>query len=779
MAGRPRAERDEPRDAKPTTGIPTVPLREQLWFRAVTGAGSLTWRVGWTWRAGTGPVTAPPVLFAAGCALHQIPEPWAALTAAGIPAAAWGARHFAGEVRRREQRELTGFGKAFVLTRTYAAAGWLSLATLTCPTGAVTWRLLVLPAFGCAVVTWGRNLMGLRHRTETSAAGETPADTPENAQDAPTDTQMQLGEQALIWSRRVPIANSALTDLRELRDDEGPNGFEAIVRVNQGDGKVQHTLASVTGQLSLIAAAYDTIPNLIVVESLPGTQTVNAGVLRRFYRNPLHRITEWTGVEPGSWRFPFAKTTGGEVIYREARSDGKPPHLLVVGTTGSGKSATLRLLIEAMLRIVDTQGRPLTRVVLCDPHRGTSFGPEHGNQRERVAHFASSKADIYAAVAWTVSELDRRLDIAADLGQDPLKVTPDMPHLALVLDEWPKLHDADPTLIPLVRRLLREGRKVQIAVIIGSQGALLEDLGDQAIRDGLLAGGAVLLRTMNSYTQLVTGLGRDNVGDPTALVEEWPDGSSAGGLAYLLAGGTDSSTMVRVMALTPEWLAANPAPDVPKDLGSLATVAAAEAKSHAAHSAPKPPAQTPVSDAAQPAGAVVDPAPARDARRPDGRPDTAAERHGDQVIAHLRQVGRASNQQLAETLGLSEEDILDAIVAAAARGAVTLESGGLTDGVWIYDPDPEAIAADPAPDAPDTRGTSQRLLDELNKLDGPISLAELCARAKCTTSNGVQRLNGLRDKGLAHRLRQGEWDRMRPEYQQDDAAEPAHLTPVP
>jgi hypothetical protein len=621
------------------------------------------------------------------------------------------------------------------------------------PLGAVMWRALAFPAAALAIAHWVR-------RTFSRTPPPDPGPEDAGGNDEPAAPQAQdatpaancaddLADRAITWAKRIAapggtLTDSLLTDLTVILDHgRQPNGFEAAIRLNQGDGPVRHQLSHAIAATPLIAAAYDTIPGNIVVESLKGARTVNAARLRVFDRNPLERVIAWTGTTPGSWRYPLAVTTGGDVITDEVRVDGRPGHRLVVGTTGSGKSATMRLLIEARLRITDEAGHPMVRVVLCDPHKGASYGPKHGNQRERVADFVTTKETIYEAVTWMAAELDRRLDYAAEVGQDPLEVTAELPHLVLALDEWPKLWKADSRLMEPVVRLLREMRKVSMSMIISSQGALLEDLGDAAVRDGLLSGGAILLRSMNSYTQLVTGLGRQNVGDPTLLPLEWPDGSSAGGTGFLLDGGVDASTMIRMMNLDPAWMAANPAPDVPKGLCDVG-------------GAPVGNAMPQYADTTPPAGE---------------RPDTPAERDAELVIAYLEELGEpASSEQIHQAIGRDAETALNALVAASGRRGVQLLSGGLLDGRWAYTA-PDDEPADAAPTVDQDGDTRDRIMAVLRSAGRPMALAGICEQANCKGPNANQILTRAAKRGLAVKAERGFWSL--PEFAHLSAAEPA------
>lgn len=149
-------------------------------------------------------------------------------------------------------------------------------------------------------------------------------------------------------------------------------------------------------------------------------------------------------------------------------------HVALVGATGSGKSATLRLLLPQLLAIGG-------RVLLIDPHYA-DLDPSSGDDwrpiRQRL-HTAPAvtPGEIDEALAYLTDELDRRMELRRN-GQ---KVGAP---LWTAIDELPIIADTVPAAMPRLTRILREGRKVGLLAIGASQSMLIKTLGgDATVRD--------------------------------------------------------------------------------------------------------------------------------------------------------------------------------------------------------------------------------------------------------------------------------------------------------
>lgn len=203
---------------------------------------------------------------------------------------------------------------------------------------------------------------------------------------------------------------------------------------------------------------------------------------------------------------PFAK--GGPLEFAVGRdSEGKPvvadlakmPHLLIAGTTGSGKSVMINSLIMSML--MRTTPEQL-RLILVDPKR-VEFSFYEGLPHLYVPVVTEPK-QAASALQWAVSEMERRLKVfqkagvrniggynkkvaAGELDGDPEP----MPFLVVVIDELADL-------------MMVSGKEVEASIVRIAQLARA-------------AGIHLVLATQRPTADVVTGLIKSNVESRIAL----------------------------------------------------------------------------------------------------------------------------------------------------------------------------------------------------------------------------------------------------------------------
>ncbi len=130
-----------------------------------------------------------------------------------------------------------------------------------------------------------------------------------------------------------------------------------------------------------------------------------------------------------------------------------------------------------------------------------------------------SRADQFGRMAWT-DHLGRQNE-----GKGWFDPEPDFPLIIGVIDEWPKLI-RDPEIaefvVPLASEILCESRKVGISLVLGTQEADVDFLGERDIREALTAFNTCVHRT-DKYARQMLGI----EGDPTHIAPGVP------GLSYL------------------------------------------------------------------------------------------------------------------------------------------------------------------------------------------------------------------------------------------------------
>ena len=161
-------------------------------------------------------------------------------------------------------------------------------------------------------------------------------------------------------------------------------------------------------------------------------------------------------------------TTAGGPWTIELARDG--PHLLVGGTTGSGKSEFLRTLVTGLATASPPERLAL---LLVDFKGGAAFGP-----CAHLPHVVGLVTDLDEHLARRVltslrAELRRREQVlaaagvadVADLGPGP----PAVPRLVVVVDEVRALVDELPELVSGLVRIAAQGRSLGIHLVLATQ----------------------------------------------------------------------------------------------------------------------------------------------------------------------------------------------------------------------------------------------------------------------------------------------------------------------
>jgi hypothetical protein len=136
-----------------------------------------------------------------------------------------------------------------------------------------------------------------------------------------------------------------------------------------------------------------------------------------------------------------------------------PPHVLVAGTTGSGKSETLKSILIALLTTHEPGSLGL---VLVDPHRDYT---DFTNAAHLLMPIAHEPGDIAAALTWAVDELARRKE--AD--------TKDAPTLIVAIDEA-DIALSDRRNLEAARIISKQARKFGIHLFVSTQKPTHADL---------------------------------------------------------------------------------------------------------------------------------------------------------------------------------------------------------------------------------------------------------------------------------------------------------------
>jgi S-DNA-T family DNA segregation ATPase FtsK/SpoIIIE len=173
--------------------------------------------------------------------------------------------------------------------------------------------------------------------------------------------------------------------------------------------------------------------------------------------------------EGNDWTLPvgLGKDISGRAVFFDLAD---MPHLLVAGTTGSGKSVMLNSLLTSLLLTTDPRQ---VKMVLVDPKRVelTHFG--------RIPHLITPVVtDIKKAahaLSWAVSEMERRYEVLEKMGARSLegynvRSEEPMPYVVIVIDELADLMMAAATKVEdAVIRIAQKARAVGLHLVVATQ----------------------------------------------------------------------------------------------------------------------------------------------------------------------------------------------------------------------------------------------------------------------------------------------------------------------
>jgi hypothetical protein len=181
--------------------------------------------------------------------------------------------------------------------------------------------------------------------------------------------------------------------------------------------------------------------------------------------------SEKTGMVPSTLNIPVGMDVYGNTVTKDLR---EMPHLLIAGSTGSGKSVMLNVILHSLI----AQNTPEElNLVLIDPKR-VELMPfaDEPHVQSRIIH---KHGDAIKALKWLVGEMEDRYEKLQkakyrnieDFNADQVK---QMPKLVVVIDEFASLiltkEVGEPSEAELmIVRLAQEGRAAGIHLVIATQ----------------------------------------------------------------------------------------------------------------------------------------------------------------------------------------------------------------------------------------------------------------------------------------------------------------------
>jgi S-DNA-T family DNA segregation ATPase FtsK/SpoIIIE len=207
-------------------------------------------------------------------------------------------------------------------------------------------------------------------------------------------------------------------------------------------------------------------------------------------RRPLHAHRLEALVAPTPTAVPLGVTTGCKALWCDL-ADERFCHVVIGGTTGSGKSLLARWLLYRLLR----QNAPTDlRLLLVDPKRFEFAQFAHA---PHLLHPVTSQPlEIARVLSWVGGELDRRAETGRKL-----------PRIVVCIEEVADILSANRSIGGLLARIAQIGCALGVHAIVTTQQP-----GSRSLGDSLVNYPARLLGRVASETLTYGAAGREKTG---------------------------------------------------------------------------------------------------------------------------------------------------------------------------------------------------------------------------------------------------------------------------
>lgn len=173
--------------------------------------------------------------------------------------------------------------------------------------------------------------------------------------------------------------------------------------------------------------------------------------------------------DANDWTLPvgLGKDISGRAVFFDLS---EMPHLLVAGTTGSGKSVMLNGLLTSLLLTTDPRQ---VKMVLIDPKRVELS--QFGRVPHLITPVVTDVKKAANALLWAVAEMERRYEVLERMGVRSLegyntKAEVQMPYVVVVIDELADLMmQAGAKVEDAIIRLAQKARAVGIHLVVATQ----------------------------------------------------------------------------------------------------------------------------------------------------------------------------------------------------------------------------------------------------------------------------------------------------------------------
>jgi S-DNA-T family DNA segregation ATPase FtsK/SpoIIIE len=147
-------------------------------------------------------------------------------------------------------------------------------------------------------------------------------------------------------------------------------------------------------------------------------------------------------------------------------------HGMFGGTTGSGKSGGLNVLMGNLVACRDVV------IWAIDLKKGMELGP----WESCIDRLATTPEQAITLLRETVAVLEARAELLAAAGKRTWEISPGMPALVIIIDEYAELADEAPGAMSDTDSIARLGRAVAVTLIAATQRPTQKAMGQGAVR---------------------------------------------------------------------------------------------------------------------------------------------------------------------------------------------------------------------------------------------------------------------------------------------------------
>jgi len=249
-----------------------------------------------------------------------------------------------------------------------------------------------------------------------------------------------------------------------------------------------------------------------VVEAIPGKHTMGLEIPNP--KRQIVRLSEILGSQAyADSASPLTVTLGKDIAGNPAVADlGKMPHLLVAGTTGSGKSVGVNAMILSLVYKADPS---TVRMIMVDPKMlelSIYEGIPH-----LLAPVVTDMKQAASALNWCVAEMERRYKLMSAVGvrnlagynqkvRDAKKAGTPLTHPFSLTPDNPEPLEPMPMIVVVIDEL------ADLMMVVGKK---VEELIARLAQKARAAGIHLILATQRPSVDVITGLIKANI--PTRI----------------------------------------------------------------------------------------------------------------------------------------------------------------------------------------------------------------------------------------------------------------------